>query len=189
MNPNTKRELRRFTSTYAKAFEPVLVVVILIIFAIPILTVINLTPEIRSNKNANVLGVQDSKVLEIVSIGGSHEIIVNETVNNMDEGSKNYSAEVKPHKEGNFSKPIFTLTNNSDSEKNIRVSARTDQANNSKIGIIFRNTNYVLQSKTGELFFHEVTLQPGEVETLYLTVQTDTNIAFSEKVNLNLLSQ
>lgn len=189
MDVNQKRELRRFSEKYGRTFEPFLVIAILVIFAIPILTVVNLTPETRAQKSNNVLGVTDEGVLAINSVGGTHDVVKDETVKNEDDGSKTYSATIKAHEAGRVSKPVFEVVNNTGDAKTIRALARTEDSANLKVGVIFNDTNYVLQDVNGEQFFHDFKLESGQKVTLYLTVESEKNMAFDEVVNLKLLTQ
>jgi uncharacterized membrane protein len=83
----------------------------------------------------------------------------------------------------------LTIKNTTIETKQIKITLRSEQSNSMKLGVIFNDVNYVLQSNTGELFFHTLTIQPGEEKTLFLRIESDKNIAFDETVNLNLLIQ
>lgn len=181
-----KRELKRFLQKYGRLLEPITLLLLLGLFIVPILAVLNLSPITILKQGSGVLGVEDSKEVVVATIGGKHEIIKNEFVINRNDGWYRMSVQVDNHPEGNYSKPVLKIMNNTDTKKEISFKGSLSGSINSDIGVLFDKTNYVLLTKTDDFYTHSLELNSGEEKTIYLSVKSETNVLFDEVFELDI---
>lgn len=184
-----KRELKRLTVKSERFLEPFAIVALLLVFGLPILTVVNLSPAYKSQNNSNVLGVNTSRDISYEMFGGYHDVIKNENVENF-QGKINYTSTIVAHNAGTYSKPVLQIENGDVKPRQIKVLAYIDGTSDSDIYLKLDNgQDYILQNKSGEVFDNEIILSSGTKVNAYLSITSENSVSFDQNVKLKFINR
>lgn len=168
--------------------EPFAIVALLCLFIVPTLTVINLSPITKEVQDKNVLGVNTFSSNTVVKlVGGTHDIIKNETLINSNERQFLYKATIqKREAEETYSKPILKLQNNGTFPVKLSLFGYTDSKTNSKISLKIGRNSYLLKDYDSTLHAQEIILEPTSDTNLYLYIENTNRILFPEYFELEI---
>jgi len=169
-------------------FEPLAIVVILGLFLIPVLTVLNLSPITRENKQANVLGATSSpNSITIDMLNKESEIFGVESLRKQRDGEYVYTTEVLPREGGKeYSRQVFKITNKSNTKQRLIVDGYTDNTGFSNFSLKIDSVWYVLRDNSKEIYQREIVIEPNATKTLYLSTYSDNNTFFAELLTINI---
>ena len=178
--------LRYLSDIFGTILEPFALCLLLVIFTIPVVTVINLEPITKNGKTVDVLGVSTSNEVTISLIDGKHSIFKNEEIEATENNQLKYSAEIKKREAGVYSKPILEINNYTDKDRIVRITTNSDAKTSSNISILIGEDSYQLRDASGTTYNQELKVKTGESYTLFLSVENDVNIQFTENLEIYL---
>ncbi|WKZ31472.1 MAG: hypothetical protein QY318_01780 [Candidatus Dojkabacteria bacterium] len=182
------RELKRLQLKYGSLLDPFAIVLLIILYSIPILAVINLTPRIRQSltEGKSVLGSQDNTAVAVTNITGVHTVITNEEFDQILANRYEYSARLAVRDEGSYSKPFLKVSNPTLVEQTVEFLPMKESSSSTELAVIFDDVSYVVAEADGETFSRQFTLKPGEEKVAYLRVRNESRANFSERVKLEV---
>lgn len=176
----------KIKSFLGKVLEPLALVLLLILIVLPVLTVLNLTPITREFK-LNVLGAKTNTTgYSIKLIQGKHEIFTSEKLEELGSNTFEYITNIGKRGKDTYSKPILKIKNESKNTKTFVLEGHTGVNTKSNISIIIEEKSYLLQDSEGQVRKQEIVLSPSDEKILFLFVQNENNVQFSEELRLNI---
>lgn len=181
----SRNKRKQLISKVGSFLEPFALGILCLLFIIPALTFSNLTPMVKE-LNSNVLGVQDETGFNIELIGGSHNIFQTEHLVKDSDTLYSYDSKILAHNSGSFSKPVLVIENVSDNKQEISFSGSTETPIQSRIGLIYNDTFFELQDEIGETTKQTLTIDPLSTVTVFLSVESFTDVQFSETFYMDI---
>lgn len=171
-----------------QVFEPLAIVAVLGLFIIPTLTVLNLSPITRENKQRDVLGATSSPNSVVIEmLNKESEIFSNETLRKDGEGAYVYTATTESREGGKeYSKQAFKITNRSHSQQRLIVDGYTDSTSSSNFSLKIDGVWYVLRDDSKEMYKREIVLEPNATKTVYISTYNENNVLFKEVFTVNI---
>jgi hypothetical protein len=178
-----KRKFLRFNLKFGKFIDPILLLGILIIFAISITSVLNLSPKTHLISNLDILGVADSSApITLKPIYGEHRYIRDENLEKISSSHFRYTTFVNKNMESRISKPIIRMAQ-SDEDVALIVHLVYTNARNSRISIVETQTNYII--KENGFKYAQKIMPENQVTTLYLVIDTEKTIFFDQYIEID----
>ncbi len=169
-----------------KVLEPLTLVLLLLFIILPVLTVLNLTPITRELK-LNVLGAKiDPSGYSLKLIQGKHDIFTSEKLDELENNAFEYFVNIGKRGKDTYSKPILKIKNESKNTKTFVLEGHTGVNTKSNISIIIEEKSYLLQDNEGQVRKQEIVISPSDEKILFLSVQNENNVQFSEEFRLNI---
>ena len=184
--PNNRENLK---TVFTQILEPFALGVLALLFIIPIITVMNLTPLTKQLKKLDVLGVTTQDGVKVTLVGGKHEVFTSENLSKIDEEHYTYSAILNKRASDNYSKPIIELENKNDVEIKLTFLGQTLSNTKSNIFLLVNEKSYRLQDSKGNTYTQEITLQPFEKLTIFLAIENLSGVQFSEEYDMDIKIQ
>lgn len=184
--PNKKaQKIRDFLG---HVLEPIALGVLALLFIIPTITVMNLSPITKKLQELNVLGASTKSSVSVVLVGGTHDIFTSESLakDNNDSNIYEYSANISKRGADSYSKPIIQIQNNTDKSQTVSFYGQTGESTQSNINLIVNNQNYQIEDTKGQTYLQQITLNPAEKATIFLAIESVTGIQFSESFNMQV---
>jgi len=176
-------KIKRFFSV---VMEPFALGLLALLFIIPTITVMNLSPITKKLEKLNVLGVNTSSSLSVTLVGGKHDIFTQENLNKISDTEYSYTVKLNKRSADSYSKPVLELENKSTEVQEISLLGQTENINKSNISILIDDKVYKLQDDKGFTYPHEIFLAPSEKAVLFLSVESLTGIQFSDDFDLQV---
>lgn len=194
---NTKKVLARAYEDYGKFLEPFAILLSLVIIALPVITVINLsvqapnTPVISDNKQTqvnspeeDVLGAQDqSSNFTVELVSGNHSIIKDENLLLVSPDRYLYKSELYSHEAGTYSKPIVEITNDNDMAITVNVLVAEFNGDSYLSAILLNQKDFISTPKDG-FEMVEFQIAANSTEQLYLSLFDREDVNFKSIVEL-----
>lgn len=171
---------------FGQILEPFALGLLALLFILPAITVINLTPITNELKKLNVLGVTTQGDVVINLVGGSHEIFTEEILNKIDDEGYDYSVRLNKRGADSYSKPILKIENRTEEVAKIFFFGQTLTNTNSTISVIIDKEHFMIQNSKGETFDNEIEILPGQNITLFLALENLSGVQFSEIFDLSI---
>ncbi|MGI5897986.1 MAG: hypothetical protein ACOX6Q_02395 [Candidatus Dojkabacteria bacterium] len=171
----------------AKILEPVIIVALVLVFVIPILSVINISPITRQLKKLDVLGVttQSSYVIDLVE--GKHRVFTSEKLRELEnKDTFEYTTNIGKRSGDRYSKPILKIRNKGAESKTFIFDGSTAVNTKSNILLNIENKSYKLQGDNGITHTQEIVVKPNSEITIFLVVESLNSIQFSEEFKMNI---
>ena len=166
--------------------EPFALGLLALLFIIPTITVMNLTPITKELEKLDVLGVTTHGELRVHLVGGDHEIFSEEMLNKIDDEKYAYSARLNKRASDSYSKPILKIENRNEESKTIHLFGQTLTNTKSLISLIINREHYKIQDTDGQTFDHEIEILPSQELTVFLGLENLSGIQFSEMFDLSI---
>ncbi len=170
----------RLLSRYGAFLDPFLVFGIFILFVIPVITVLNLTPSYRKEiQPADVLGSTSSEELVI-----EPNIVYQEGISVRDfrqttPTSYAFEVQMKAHTKGEFQNLLFTAKNDTDTEKRINIASNFEStAPGTKISIIVDTVKFVILDTDSTIYPPTLYVLPGDTIRAYVKVESESNVNY-----------
>lgn len=180
----TKKE--KFKRIAGQILEPFALGLLALLFIIPTITVMNLTPITKEFEKLNILGVTTHGDILINLVGGTHEIFREEMLNRVDDETYAYSTRLVKRAADSYSKPIIKVENRSEEAVNLFFFGQTLTNTRSTISLIVNNEYFIVQDSTGETFDHEIEILPGQERIIFLALENLSGVQFSEMFDLSI---
>ncbi len=189
-----KREIKRQLNKYGKYLDILLSFVLVLIFTVPIMVILNLSPIVSAENStlpSNVLGVKTGfvEVTEVKMVGGSHSYIQNENLYTYEDNKYLYSTRVLVRDKGVYSKPIFTISVPTDTKLLVKIWVADDLKSTTQIGILLDKTNYVLKEYSGMQYIREILLSDEGAYTFSLDLRNENNVNFPENIDIHVTTE
>jgi hypothetical protein len=176
------KSVKRIFEKFGVALDPFIVLALFVIFLVPVITVLNLTPKYHKNTQPNVLGETDS---QFVTIDANQTYAEGISVEKMtQEGDNHYTIYVKQdaHETGTYTNFLFTATNGTKEEATIVLSPVFEGAPDStKYSVVLDEVKYVLRDENGDTYPPSIYLEPGKSVQLGLMIESPTNVNFTTR--------
>jgi hypothetical protein len=182
------REVKRLKNRFSKFGEPLGIVALALMFVLPTLAVLNLSPS-TSGKEKPVLGVEDKTGVGAVLVGGVHDIVKEETLTFPTDLQFNYSATLIKRSADMYSKPVLQLVNYNSEGTEVTVSGSTQLPTGSEIALIVNDLRYVIQDVNGETSVHEILLPGSSENIMFLQLDTREDVGFNDRIDLTIVSK
>lgn len=171
---------------FTQILEPLALGLLALVFIIPIITVMNLTPLTKQLQKLDILGVTSQDEVLVTLVEGKHEIFSSETLNKIEDQTFNYSVTLNKRSSDNYSKPILEIENRSDSDKIITLWGQTLTNTNSSIFIKIDEKSYKVQDSKGNIYTQEIQISPSEKTILFLVIENLSGVQFSEIFDMDI---
>jgi hypothetical protein len=181
--PYEKEKVKRI---FIQIVEPFALGVLTLLFIIPIITVMNLTPLTKEIKKLDVLGVTNKDEVIVTLVEGKHEIFTSESLNKLEDLNFTYSVTLNKRTSDSYSKPILEIDNRSDKEKEITFVGQTLSNTKSNIFLIVNNQTYKIQSSSGEPFTIELNIPSKEKFIVFLGLENLSGVQFSQIFDMDI---
>lgn len=183
--PNTKAQ--KFKDFLGHVLEPFALGVLALLFIIPTITVMNLSPITKKLKELNVLGATTQSTVSVDLVGGTHDIFTSENLTKTSDNVYEYTTTLNKGNADRYSKPILQIQNNTESVQKVSFYGGTQDAIKSKIGMTVGDTQtYTLQDTSGQTYQQEISLDPSEKVTIFLFIEGFNNTQFSEDFSMQV---
>ncbi len=181
----SRNKKQQIVSKAGKFLEPFGLGLLCLLFIIPALTFMNLSP-ITKKLDTNVLGAQDEKSFDIELVGGNHNVFQNEHLVKNEERRYSYDTKVLSHTSGSYSKPILYIENKSSETQSIVFSGSTEVPTGSRIGIIYNDKFYELQNGSGDTTSKSINIEPLNTVNIFLSVESFADVQFEETFYMDI---
>ncbi len=182
------QKAQKFKKVLSLVIEPIALGVLALLFIIPTITVMNLSPITKKLKDLNVLGANTQSSVSITLVGGKHPILTEEHLNKISDTSYDYSTLVAGRNADSYSKPIVEIKNNTDKAQKISFYGQT--ANQTQSNIYLRtdddNTAKKLQDDKGQTYIQEISVDPSSKVVVFLSVENQNGINFSTQFDMQI---
>ncbi len=182
-----KREIKRFKNKVEVFLEPFGLVALALLFVLPTLAVLNMSPVAKNQKVINVLGAEDGKGVSTVLVGGVHEIVKQEFLSFPTELQTKYNAQLIKRPAGVYSKPILQLVNQSSEYSEVAVNATTEFSKGVEVALIVDDKKYIIQNVSGEPLMQRIVLEPAKESIVYLQLTSDSDVKFNDNIEIVLV--
>lgn len=169
--------------------EPFALGVLALIFILPIITVMNLTPLTQKLSDLNVLGVNTGENISIDLVGGKHEIFSSEDIQKIEDDHYQYTTIINKRESDIYSKPILIIRNRNTIPQTISLSGSTETNTKSEISVKLDKDEYILQDYTGQTTTQDIHLLPSEEIPVFLSVENISRVQFSETFTLQITTK
>ena len=171
-----------------KYLDPFLVLGIFILFAIPVITLVNLTPGYRpQTQNDDVLGLTDQSMVTITANTVASDGIAVEKFNQTTETSYSFQVQLLPRESGTSQNTLFTATNGTNTEAQLNVTSNFESiAPGTKVSIVVDEVKFVVLDSDGTTYPPSIYVMPGDSLIASIEVETATPINFASGFSLDL---
>jgi len=180
----TSRLLKKF----GEFLDPFLVLGIFVLFLIPALTLMNLTPGyLKPENQPNVLGATTGSEIVIdpgmVYQEGISVINFSQTTNS----SYTFTVNMTAHTEGSYQNLLFTAHNSSEVQKKINLLANFESvAPGTKVSIVVDTVKFVILDQDGTTYPPTLYVLPGDSLKAYIRVESETNVNYDSAFGVEL---
>lgn len=182
------KALRKFLKQFGKFADPFLVMGIFVLFLIPVLTVLNLTPQTRPEyPESSVLGIGDENKVNF-NPGATPQdgILVTRVSQNSD---TSYSVEVKvsPQTTGSFSNDFFTASNTIEEDLRIQLQPSFQEfPDGTVISIVVDGIKFVLLDEEGNIYPPTINMVPGQDISAAIQIDNEINSNFEYQFTVDV---
>ncbi|MHC1716529.1 MAG: hypothetical protein AB9915_01355 [Candidatus Dojkabacteria bacterium] len=180
--PNRKETIKRIS---LQVLEPFALGLLALLFIIPSITVLNLSPITKQLEKLNILGVTTENDISITLVEGKHNIFTSELLNKLD-SKYEYFVNISKRESDSYSKPILKIENKNSEEKTLEFYGQTSSNTRSNIYIRIGEKSYKLQDDKGFTYTEEVKLAPSENIVVFLVVENLSSVQFSEDFSMSI---
>ncbi len=182
--PNDKSKIKKIAS---QVLEPVIIVALVLVFVIPILSVLNISPITRQLKKLDVLGVTTQSNYTISLVEGRHKIFTSEKLRELENKDNfEYSTSIGKRSNDRYSKPILKIKNKGSEPMTFLFNGGTTINTRSNILLNIEDKAYKIQADTGITYSQEIEIEPNEEKTIFLVVESLNSVQFSEEFKMNI---
>jgi len=180
------QKAQKFKKVLSLVVEPIALGVLALLFIIPTVTVMNLSPITKKLQELNVLGANTQSTISITLVGGKHEVFTEENLNKDSDTTYSYSTKLNKRAADSYSKPAVEIKNNTDKAQKVSFYGQTLNQTQSNIRIIADEKSYKIQDDKGQTFMQEITVAPTSKVVVFLSIENLTGIQFSEEFDMQI---
>jgi len=182
--PNANAQ--KFKKVLTLIVEPLALGVLALLFIIPTITVMNLSPITKKLQELNVLGTNTQSSVSVTLVGGKHDIFAEENLNKVSDTKYDYTTKLSKRTADSYSKPIIEIKNNTTEAQKISFYGQTQNQTLSNIRIIIDDVTYKIQDDKGQTYPQEITVAPSTKVVVFLSIESLTGVQFSEEFDLQI---
>ena len=175
-------------SKFGAALDPFLILGIFILFLIPVITVINLTPgEKTVRETESVLGSTDPERVSILANTAPAEGITVDKVTQNSE--KTYTMYVlhDAHEAGTYTNALFTATNGTPDEKQINITSTFESVPaDTTVSLMVEGVRFIILDEDGTTYPPTLYLTPDSATNADIEIQSENDVNFSSGFSLVL---
>ncbi len=176
----------KFKRILTLVVEPLAFGVLALLFIIPTITVMNLSPITKKLQDLNILGVNTQNSLSVNLVGGNHDVFTEESLNKASENTYDYSTKLNKRAADSYSKPIIEIKNNTTETQEVSFYGQTLNQTQSNIRLIIDDQTYKIQDDKGQTYLQNITVAPSSKIVIFLAVENLTGIQFSEEFDMQI---
>jgi hypothetical protein len=186
MEIHERRNKAEWEKKISKFFEPITVILVLIVFAFPVITVLNISPLTKTN--SDVLGAATGKLIKIdlYTDKEANSVMSKPYLDNITESSFVISSVIDPLTEGQHEFKEFKIRNISDGQVKLVIGGTLESNTQSDFGFIGDAGKQLLQTEDGTLYNKEFILPSGESKEFKLFIKTNHDTNFIDKLSINI---
>ncbi len=171
-----------------RLFDPLIVLGIFLVFLVPVITVLNLTPKYQKPAtNNNVLGVQDQTTVTITPNRQVKDGLFIRNIFQNTESSYSLILQQDRHNAGTYSNELFTVNNPTTEERKINVSSTFNGiADGTKVSLLLRSVKYVIRTSEGEVYPPSLYVMPGEKLDVAIVIENSSRVNFQTEFGIDL---
>lgn len=184
--PNQKAQ--KFKKVLSLVIEPIALGMLALLFIIPTITVMNLSPITKKLQELNVLGANTQSNVDITMVGGKHPILTEENLNKISDTSYEYSTLIAGRNADSYSKPIVEIKNNTDKAQKVSFYGQTTNQTQSNIYLRTEGNKTArrLQDDKGQTYVQEISVDPSSKIVVFLSVENHNGINFSTEFDMQI---
>jgi hypothetical protein len=173
-------------TVFTQILEPMALGVLALLFIIPIITVMNLTPLTKQLQKLDILGVTTQNEVKVRLVEGKHDIFTSENLVKMDDLNFLYSVVLNKRSSDNYSKPILEIENRGEEQRELSFFGQTVSNTRSNILLIVNDKTYRIQSSKGETYTQSISISPRDKVVIFLAIENLSGIQFSENFDMEI---
>jgi hypothetical protein len=179
---------QKFKKVLSLVIEPIALGVLALLFIIPTITVMNLSPITKKLQELNVLGANTESSVSITLVGGKHDVITEENLNKLSDISYEYSTQLAGNGTSSYSKPILEIKNNTAQVQKVSFYGQTLNSIKSNIYLKLDDSqvSLKLQDDKGQTYLQEITIQPASKVVAFLSVESLSAVNFAEEFDMQI---
>jgi len=179
---------QKFKKVLSLVVEPIALGVLALLFIIPTITVMNLSPITKKLQELNVLGANTQATVSITLVGGKHPILTEENLNKASDISYEYSTQITGRGADSYSKPIVEIKNNTDKAQKISFYGQTVNQTQSNIFLRTDRDEAIkkIQDDRGQTYTQEITIDPSSKIVVFLSIENLASVNFSTEFDLQI---
>jgi len=179
---------QKFKNILSLIVEPIALGVLALLFIIPTITVMNLSPITKKLQELNVLGTNTQSSLSVALIEGKHPILTEENLNKVSDTSYEYSTQIAGRNADSYSKPIIEIKNNTAVVQKISFYGQTTTQTQSNIYLRTDSdeTAKRIQDDKGQTYTQEITVNPSSKVVVFLSIENLSSVNFSTEFDMQL---
>lgn len=180
------KNIRRATKKFLVFFDPFLVIGIFILFLIPTLTVINLTPQYLSQpQKKEVLGVNQDSELRIIPNNTINDGIKIQDYEPNTNGIYQFNMSHPSHTAGKYTNKLFSCQNSSKRERPLTFSISAEELpQQTRIAIRYNDTNYILLHNDGNMYTPTLKVPATSNAHFFLTIDSENDTYFESSFSI-----
>lgn len=181
-----KERTQKVKNFFSVIVEPFALGLLALLFIIPTITVMNLSPITKKLEQLNVLGVNTASSVSVTLVGGKHEVFSEEDLVKASDTEYSYSVRLSKRAADSYSKPILEIENKTSEVQEISFLGQTKTSTQSNISLLIDQKPYKLEDDKGFTYPHSIFLAPTEKVVVFLSLESLTGIQFSENFDLQV---
>lgn len=179
----------KIKNIFAYVLEPFALGLLALLFIVPMITVMNLSPITKQLQKLDILGVTTKATdISVSLVEGKHNIFSAESLNTLDNRSYEYFVNIGKRGSDSYSKPILKVENESGEQKTLIFSGQTSTNTKSNIFLIVDQKSYKIQDDKGATYTREISFLPEEEKIVFLSVESLNSVQFSEDFSMTIKS-
>jgi hypothetical protein len=185
---NFREQFYKFKKSTEKFLDPFLVLALLLVFVVPAVAVLNLTPTWRTmDEGAKVLGTTDQDQLVLIPYQTGAQGLQLIEVNQTTETSYLLTLKNLAHEEGRYINKIFDIANPTQTQKQLAVEPSfQDVPDGTKVSIMIDEVKHVLLDTDGTSYPVGIYLQDEEEFPVYLVLESENDVNHTSQFMLDV---
>jgi hypothetical protein len=173
-----------------KIADPFLILGVFLLFVIPALTVMNLTPIKIDKKDDNVLGVAESTVVNLTENSIEEDGINVVSFNQTDDKITKIKVQHLTHSAGQYENLIFTAQNDTEEEKSMKVTSSHEITDlGTQVSLLTDDHEYILLKDDGTIYPASIPIEPDQTLEVHLSIYSPLDVNFTSYINLDVFTE
>ncbi|MEA3357782.1 MAG: hypothetical protein U9Q67_05105 [Patescibacteria group bacterium] len=174
--------LKRSVSKFSTIFDPFLILGIFVLFLVPVLTVLNLTPIYKPPvvEEKDILGAADPEMFIVAANTEVQDGIYTEMTSQNSPDSFMMHVNMEPRSKGTYQNKLFNVYNPYDEQKTLNItSGFEDIPLGTKISIMVDGVKFVVLDTDGTTYPPTIYVAGGEALDTFIVVEVSEDLNFS----------
>jgi len=183
------KKLARTVSRFSRFFDPFLVFGIFVLFAVPVITLLNLTPTYNSPQThtENVLGTTDQNNVSVTTNPEAQAGISVEKMTQTGDNSYTIYVQTDPHQAGAYGNRLFTATNSTHEEKTLVVTSTFENISpDTKVSLLVDSVKFIVRDTDGTTYPPAIYLKPNSSVNVFVEIENASPVNFISGFSLDV---